>query len=239
MAAKSNFDGFPPSSSLTRLPSDLTIHSASAYRVGIMKHANLVTFKGGVIALNPGNSILLCGFLLPVRAYPTAPEEWISPLWNRVTGRPVMNGVEEAIKPNYVSSLLNHCLGVHGVLDWTDGLTFVAEGRDVNELDKPSGALSEKYTTEFTSSGLHQIFRTKTIETRGTYVPKSLQITRQLIIPRTPIPDLIPINRLLKPIFHPRRRFRIDLALVFKAEIMPSTDLRCLPPTNCRSKWYA
>ena len=40
------------------------------------------------------------------------------------------------------------------MLDWTGKLTFVAKGRDDNEFDKPSGALSEKNTTEFTSSGL-------------------------------------------------------------------------------------
>jgi len=59
-----------------------------------------VTIKGGVIDLKPGNSMLDLGMLPLVKAIPTAPEECIFPLRNNVTGLPVMNGVEDAMRPS-------------------------------------------------------------------------------------------------------------------------------------------
>lgn len=35
-----------------------------------------------------------------VKAKPTAPEECTFSLWNKVTGLPVMNGVEDAMRPS-------------------------------------------------------------------------------------------------------------------------------------------
>lgn len=68
--------------------------------MSLFAKADLVTVKIGVIALNPGNSILDSGLPSPVKAMPTAPDEYTFPFWNNVIGLPVMNGVEEAKRPS-------------------------------------------------------------------------------------------------------------------------------------------
>ena len=63
--------------------------------------ANRVTVNGDVIAFKPGNSMVGFGTFLPVKAKPTAPDECTFPLRNNVTGLPVMNGVEDAMRPSF------------------------------------------------------------------------------------------------------------------------------------------
>jgi hypothetical protein len=60
-----------------------------------------VTIKGGVIDLKLRNSMFDFGVSPLVNAIPTAPDECTFSLRNRVTGLPVMNGVEDAIRPSF------------------------------------------------------------------------------------------------------------------------------------------
>jgi len=59
-----------------------------------------VIIRGGVIDFKPGNSMCDFGAVPPVNANPTAPDECTFSLRNNVTGRPVMNGVEDAMRPS-------------------------------------------------------------------------------------------------------------------------------------------
>lgn len=54
---------------------------------------------GGVRAWRVGKSTWRWGRGEEWRQSPTAPEEWIELPWKSVCGRPVMNGVEDAIRP--------------------------------------------------------------------------------------------------------------------------------------------
>lgn len=80
-------------------------------------HAHRVTSNGGVIAFKPGNSTLDFGTLSPVKAMPTAPDECTFPLRNNVVGLPVMNGVEDAIRPSLIrklfSTLISNTSSIH------------------------------------------------------------------------------------------------------------------------------
>src|ERR1700722_19436746 len=65
--------------------------------------SHLVIVRRSEMAINSGKSIRGLGvsFCRPVSATPTAPDEYILSLWNSVTGLPVINGVEDAMRPTF------------------------------------------------------------------------------------------------------------------------------------------
>lgn len=84
--------------------------------VTIMFPSDCVTVIGG--ELEKGTSVWLlkdAGDVMDLRAMPTAPESHMRSSWNKVTGRPVIKGVEAPKRPSYAVDELRNIQNINGL----------------------------------------------------------------------------------------------------------------------------
>lgn len=68
---------------------------------------NDVIRKGADTGCAPSNTTWASTVILFFNAIPTAPELYISRLWNKVTGLPVIKGVDPAMSPSCVTGFID------------------------------------------------------------------------------------------------------------------------------------